>query len=412
MIMLNRIVIGVAAVAAVGALAWALWPKPMSVEVAVIDRKPITVSVDEEGISRIRDVYTVSAPISGTLMRVALRAGDRVVADQTLIASIRPMVPSLLDSRAQRTAEATEEAAEAAVDLAAAQVRQAEAQYDYLRNDLTRVTALAQRGALSAQALQKATMDAAVAGTGVDSAKANLVVRQGELKSAQATLLAGDADADDAPAAAPAPASDPENVPRCCVDVHAPISGSVLKVATQSEQVVQAGTPLVALGNPADLEIAVDLLSADAAQLAVGATATIDGWGGPLLRAAVTSIDPAAVTKVSALGIEEQRVTVLLELLDPPALRQRLGHDFRVVAHITKWHGDNLVAVPIAALFRRGAVWSVFVVEGDAARLRPVELGQRNADYAEVKSGLAPGNQVILHPSDQLADGSRVVVQP
>ncbi len=285
-------------------------------------------------------------------------------------------------------------------------MQQAQTQANFLLGELNRATQLAQTDAISEQTLEKAKLDLAVAQSGVTSARANLVVRQGELSNAQAAMTGGE---DDQTAAASADGT-PTQVRPCCVDVQAPVSGNVLRLVAQSEQVVQAGTPLVDVGDPANLELAVDLLSADAVRVTAGALATIDGWGGPVLHAKVTSIEPAAVTKVSALGIEEQRVNVVLSLLDPPELRQRLGHGFRIVAHIVVWKGDNILAVPVGALFRRGNSWAAFVVKDDTAHLQLIELGQRNADYAEVTSGLEAGAQVILHPSDQVAEGSKVVV--
>jgi HlyD family secretion protein len=243
------------------------------------------------------------------------------------------------------------------------------------------------------QGLQKATLDLQVAQTGLDSARANVAMRQRELETAKANLIEGTAGADDA---------------NCCIEVRAPVSGQVLQVMTPNEQVVQAGTPLATLGDPADLEVAVDLLSRDAVVVNIGDPASIEDWGGPPLKAVVERIDPAAVTKVSALGIEEQRVTTVLRLLDPPAVRVRLGHDFRVVARITVWHANNLLAVPNGALFRQDGDWAVYKVEGGSARIAKVELGRRNSDYAELLDGLAAGDQVILHPSDHVSDGVAV----
>jgi len=194
----------------------------------------------------------------------------------------------------------------------------------------------------------------------------------------------------------------------CCVDVRAPINGRVLRVLTESEQVVQAGTPLVELGDPADMEVEVDLLSRDAVGIGPGAEATVEGWGGPPIKAVVDRIDPAAVTKVSALGIEEQRVTTVLKLVDPPQSRAKLGHDFRVTVRILTWRGDKLIAVPMGALFRSGADWAVFTAKDGTARLQVVQLGARNADVAEVEAGLAEGELVVLHPSDEVQDGGKI----
>lgn len=385
--MLRRIITLLVAVAVLAALAWALWPKPVAVETATIGRQTIAVEVEEEGKSRIREIYTVSAPIGGALLRLSLHAGDAVVAKQTVVASIKPPAPALLDARARRIAETAVEAAKAAVDLAEAQVEQASAQLEHAIGEWQRAAALLAKGTTTRQAYDAAVLAAAVAKTEMARAKSNLVVQQRNLESAQAVLFDGSGSGDN-----------------CCVEVHAPIDGKVLKVLAENEQVLQAGTPLITIGDPGDLEVVVDLLSRDAVGIAPGAPAVIEGWGGAPIKAIVERIDPAAVTKVSALGIEEQRVTTVLKLTDPPQAWARLGHDFRVTVRIETWRGDGLLAVPMGALFRQGTDWAVFLAKDGKAQLQVVELGQRNGDAAEVKSGLAEGDRVILHPSDLVKD--------
>lgn len=394
--MVRHIVTLMVLLAVAAAAVWALWPKPVAVETAAIGRRDIDVMVEEEGKSRIREVFTVSAPIAGQLERVNLHAGDTVQRGKTAVASIRPADPSLLDARARRVAEAQVAAAHAAVELATAELRQSEAQLEFAKSDLARATELVRKGTISSRAFDKARLDTDTAAAAAQSARAQLVVRQRELDSAKAALTDGSAAASAA----------------CCYEVMAPVSGLVLKVVTESAQVVQAGTPLVEIGDPADLEIVTDLLSRDAVRIAVGAAAVIDNWGGPPLAARVTRIDPLAVTKVSALGIEEQRVPVVLALEGGPAQWTKLGHDFRVVTRISLWHGSNLPAVPIGALFRNGEGWAVFAAANGKARLRHVKLGQRNADFAEITDGLAEGDTVILHPSDRVAEGVRIAAVP
>ena len=394
--MMRRMVTLVIVLAVAAAAIWALWPKPVDVETVAIGRRDIAVTIEEEGKSRIRDVFTVSAPIAGQMERMNLHAGDTVQRDKSVVASIRPVDPGLLDARARRVAEAAVAAAQAAVDLAGAEVRQAEAQMVFMRGELTRATALVRRGTISERAFEKSQLDLDTAAAVVESAKAGFVVRQRELDSARAVLVEGRGTAQT----------------QCCNDVLAPVSGRVLRVLSESAQVVQAGTPLAEIGDPADLEIVTELLSRDAVQIAPGAAAQIDNWGGPPLAARVTRIDPLAVTKVSALGIEEQRVSVVLTLDGDAAQWVKLGHDFRVVARISLWEGKNLLAVPIGALFRNGTGWAVFVSDQGVARLRNVTIGQRNADDAEVLDGLAEGEAVILHPSDRVADGVRIAATP
>lgn len=392
--MLRRIIWIVVALAVVGAAVWALWPRPVEVEMATVERRSLQIAVEEEGTSRIREVFTISAPVAGELNRMTLHAGDPVVAGETVLASIRPAGPGLLDERSRRMAEAAVDAAQAGVTLAETQIAQAETQLRFAESELERSTALAERGLIPESTLERATLEVSVARTNLQTAQATLEVRRRELESARAALIVG-ADGGTASEA-------------CCVEVRAPISGRVMRVVTESEQVVQPGTPLMELGDPSDLEIVVDLLSRDAVRVELGASATIEGWGGPVLKAKVERIDPAAVTKVSALGIEEQRTTVVLNLLDPPEVWARLGHGYRVVARILLWEGRDLVTVPMSAVFRQGEDWTVFVVADGRAELRTVELGERSADYAEVRSGLTEGEAVIIHPSDTITGGTAV----
>ncbi len=393
--MVRRILILLLLAGAAAAATWALWPEPPEVEIAKIGRQSIAVTIDEEGKSRIRDVFTVSAPIAGQLLRLNLHAGDMVTAGTSVVASIRPVAPDLLDARSRKVAEAAIEAARAGVDLANAQLQQAEAQLNFLEGELGRATKLVNQGTIPERAFEKATLDVAVARAEAESARASLMVRKRELERAQAALIESGA-----------------STQSCCVEVMAPASGEILRVLTENEQVVQAGTPLVEIGDSADLEIVADLLSRDAVRISAGAAATVEGWGGKPIAARVSRIDPAAVTKVSALGIEEQRVSVVLKLLGEAEERRRLGHAYRVLVRIVAWQGENLRAVPMGALFRRGDGWAVFTVEAGRARLREVEIGEHNADFAEVRKGLDTGDAVILHPADTISDGLEVKVRP
>ncbi|WP_423067772.1 efflux RND transporter periplasmic adaptor subunit [Devosia sp. CN2-171] len=393
--MFGRIVIVIATLFIGAGLAWALWPRPIEVETARVERGSFDVMVEEEGQSRIREVFTVSAPVTGQLQRLSLHAGDTVLANETVIAIIRPAGPGLLDERSRRIAQATAETARAAVEFASTQLTQAEKQLDFAERALERTISLSQRGLVSAQVLEKAQYDLDVATSALQSAKASLGVRESELQSAEAALIEGVGGS---------------GTDACCVELKAPVSGRILQVLTESEQVVQAGTPLLNIGDPADLEIAAELSSRDAVQLQPGAKASIDGWGGPPLAAELVRIEPMAVTKVSALGIEEQRTTATLKLLAPPTEWQRLGHGFRVVAHIVRWRGEDLLTIPIGALFRLGGDWATFVVEDGKATARRIELGERNAELAEVVAGLKAGDEVILHPADTIVSGTAVVV--
>ena len=392
--MVRRIVLAVLVLAVIGGFVWAFWPRPVPVETAVIGRHTIEGDIEEEGKGRIRDIVTVSAPIAGQMARLNLHSGDEVIRNETVVASIRPVAPALLDARSRRIAEAARDAAAAAVDLASAQLTQAEAQHDFAKAEAERAEVLIRRESISERAYEKARLDVLAAEAAVESARASLLVRERELESANAALMEGDAGAGDS---------------RCCVEVLAPASGRILRVLTESEQVVGSGTPLVDIGDPTDIEIVVELLSADAVRVKQGAAATVQGWGGEVLTARVERVDPSAFTRVSALGIEEQRVTVILALEGGPELWQDLGDGFRVIARITLWRGEDLVAIPVGALFRDGADWATFRLEEGRAVVRKIELGQRNTEYAEVRAGLEPGDTVILHPSDRVETGVRVI---
>ena len=398
---IKRVIAIFTVVVVVAAIVYALMPAPVGVDVAVIGRGPLEVTVDEEGVAQIRDVFRVSAPIAGKLNRIPVHVGDKVSPDGDAIAAIQPAEPSLLDVRTQRELQAAADAAKAAVGLAQAQVTSAEASERLASSDLDRSRQLADKGAISERALEKAVTDVDTARAAVEQAKANLALRQSELASAEAHLIQPSASTSDSGSA------------HCCVPVMSPVNGVVLKLLVESEQVVAAGTPLIEIGNPKDMEVVVHLLSSDAVEIKPGAPATLTDWGGAVpLNAYVRRIDPAAYTKVSALGVEEQRVDATLDISDPYEKWQGLGHEYRVMAHIRTWKGGDVVKVPVGALFRRGADWSVFRVVDGKAKLTKVLLDHRNTHFAEVLSGLSEGDTVVLHPSDQVKDGVSVAPRP
>lgn len=375
-----------AALAVLAFLVWAFMPRPVEVELAEVAPRTLEVAVEEEGEARIREVFTVSATMAGKLQRIGLHAGD-VVKEGDTVALIGPAAPVLLDSRSRAVAEATAAAAQAAMDLARAQLAQAEASRDFAAAEVKRATALLQKGTVSQQAYDSAIREEKTARAAVSSALANLSVRQKELESALAVLKPDGGGG------------------KCCVAIIAPVSGRVLRVLTESEQVVQPGTPILELGDPGQLEIVVDLLSRDAVRVETGAEATVSGWGGAPIAARVERVEPSAVTKVSALGIEEQRVTVILALDGTPQDRTQLGHGFRVIARIAIWRQDGVLTIPVGALFRDGADWATYVVRDGRVALQKIELGERNEDFAQVLSGVQAGDKVVLHPSDQVTEG-------
>lgn len=396
-IWIKRLLMGLAGGAVLAAAVYALMPAPVPVDLAQITSGPMRVTVDEEGETDIVEVYVVSAPIGGKLLRTPRKSGDAIEKDKTVVAVIQPGDPSFLDVRTRRELAAAVEAAKATVELAKAEIRKAESELTFAESELKRAEQLAQRETISQRTLEKASLDVELRRAALVQAKANLDLRERELDSAEARLMG------------PEQASPQIDDQSCCVQLYAPVDGRVLKVLKESEQVVQPGEPLVETGDPRDIEIVVDLLSSDATKVSPGAPATIDGWGGGrILNARVTYIEPAAFTKVSALGIEEQRVNVHLELLDPWEQRKELGHDFRVFVRITVWQADNALRVPLSALFRQGQDWAVFRMAEGRAVLTPVRIGHRNLEHAEVLGGLAAGDHVIVHPSDRVADGTRV----
>jgi HlyD family secretion protein len=362
------------------------------------------VTVDDDGKTNVRHIYTVSAPIAGKVLRISQRPGEpgpsRHVGDEisaeTVVAVMQPTTPSFIDFRSREEGEAAVTAAEAAVTYAESEVRRLDAAVTFYRAQLVRARDLAPRQAISLEALDKAKFDAETNEAALISAKAQVQIWQGVRTSLAARLIE--------PSAVPAPPSNPA----CCVEVRAPATGRVLKVNQESEAVVQPGTPLIQIGDPLDLEVTADLLSSDAVQINAGASVRIDGWGGPSVRGRVTRVDPAGFLKVSALGIEEQRVRVTIDLLDPPETWSRLGHDYRVVVHVTVWKTDEALTVPLGALFRRGDEWAVFTLQNGRARTTVVHIGHRDARSAEVLSGLSQGDQIVLHPSDRVTDGARV----
>jgi HlyD family secretion protein len=286
-------------------------------------------------------------------------------------------------------------AADAAVKLAEAEVRRIEAALAFSRQELQRAQSLAATNTISAKALDTAQLELATNEAALASTKAQLDIRRSEYALANARLI-GPSDNDTLGSAG------------CCIQIRAPATGRVLRVLQESEAVVAAGTPLVEIGDALDLEIVADLLSTDAVQIKAGAQVRIDGWGGAPLQGAVTRVEPEGFVKVSALGIEEQRVRTIIDFVDPPEAWSALGNDFRVIVHVSLWSSDGALLVPVAALFRQGEEWAVFAVRDGRARTTVVTIDHRNERMAEVVSGLSPGDRVILHPSDRIEDGVAV----
>lgn len=389
-----------------GGLAWFAWPRPIPVDLATATKGKMAVTIDDEGKTRVRHIYTVSAPVAGKVLRIShpsrahgisRHVGDPVSADETVVAIMQPMTPGLIDVRSREELEAAVASADAAVKQAEADIRRLQAALDFSRSELQRAQTLARTQTISAQALDRAKFDAETNEAALISAKAQLEVRQFARTSLAARLI-------DPTSAAPAN-------PACCVQIRAPVTGRILKIIQDSEAVVQAGTPLIEIGDPADLEVVADLLSTDAVQIKVDAPVQIDGWGGAPMQGRVVRVDPAGFVKVSALGIEEQRVRTTIDFADPPEAWARLGHDYRVVVHVTVWSADDVLSIPVGALFRKGEDWAVFLLKEGRASRTIVKVGHRNGRMAEVLSGLSAGDRVILHPSDRIRHGVAVLAR-
>jgi len=390
---------GPLALALAGVLLWLFRPAAVPVDLVEVGRGPLTVSVSDEGETRVRDVYVVSAPVPGRMRRIELEVGDAVVADQTVVARIEPGDPSFLDVRSEAEARAGVDAAAAARTHAGAQVTRAQAELDFARSELGRIRALARSHTVSENDLDAAERRARTAQAALAEARAERQVRESEYQVARARLMT--------------PAASRSRVADCeCVTVLSPVSGTVLRVVTESEGVVASGAALVEVGNPDQLEVVVDLLSADAVRVQVGQRAIIEAWGGTEpLEGRVRRIEPFGFTKVSALGIEEQRVNVVIDITAPRERWQRLGHGYRVEPRIVLWEAQDVLRLPLSALFRHGERWAVFVEHGGHAELREVEIGQGNGLDAEVRSGLDAGERVVLHPGDRVSPGARLAVR-
>ena len=398
-------IIGAALLAAIaGGLVWFAWPRPVLVDLATVAKGPIEVTADDDGKTHVRHIYTVSAPIAGKVLRIShplgeqgpsLHVGDEVVANQTVIALMQPTLPGFIDVRSRDQLQAEVLAADAAIQQQEAEVQRIQAALDFSRTEFQRAQTLLRTQSTSAQAFDKARFEVAVNEAALASAKAQVDMRRAVRTSLAARLL---------DPANPNPIAEPT----CCVRVLAPASGRVLKIVQDSEATVLPGTPLVDIGNPLDLEVVADLLSTDAVQIKLGAPVRIDGWGGQPIKGKVVRVDPAGFLKVSALGIEEQRVRVTIDFADPPEAWFSLGHDYRVVVHVTTWSAQDALVVPASALFRKGDQWAIFADDSGRAQTVPVTIGHRNSRIAEVLSGLAAGAKVVLHPSDRVTDGGRI----
>lgn len=375
---------------------YGFWPRPVEADLGTVTRGPMRVTVDEEGKTRVRERYVVSAPLNGSLLRTPLKAGSVVEAGKTIVATIDPVDPSILNPREKAIALEQVHSAEAAQQQAAARVTVARKEHELAVTLLERARKSRAAGGASVEDVQVAESREQVRAEEVRSAQAAERIAAFNLLVARAALIEGD----------PKSAL-PANGRR---EVRSPIDGVVLKVFQESAAVVAPGNPILTLGDPTDLEIVIEVLSTDAVRIAPGNRVVIERWGGEHpLAGRVRLVEPAARTKVSALGVEEQRVNVIADFLDPLEKRARLGDEYRVDARVIVWEAADVLRVPAGALFRGAdGGWAVFAVRDGTARATPVRIGRSNGLEAEVLEGLAPDDVVVLHPSDRVKDGVRV----
>jgi len=386
----KKLIASVLVVAAIVAVA--MWPQSMEVAVVRAERGPMQVTVDEDGETRVRDRFLVTAPVSGRVQRIEIEPGDKVVRGKTVLARITPAESPLLDPRTRGELSASVEAGTAAVGQARAERQRAVTSLDRARSTLRRQQELMKAGAISSDALEDAETAVASAEDALRAAEFAERRAEGELQLARARLAA-------------------PNTSGRSVDVLAPIDGTILKRLRESEGVVPVGEPLLEIGEPGRMEIVADLLSTDAVRVQPGAEVLIEQWGGGhTLHGRVRRIEPSGFMKVSALGVEEQRVNVIIDFTDVGEAA-RLGDGYRVEVRIVLWKDDSVLKVPVGGLFRQGEGWAVFVVEQGRVRRQTVQLGQRNENDGQITSGLEAGAMIVLHPPDTLTDGTRVTVR-
>ena len=387
-----RVMFGVIALVVLAAIFWTLRTPPLEVDAARVVEAPLTVTINDEGETRVRDMFVVAAPINGRLLRVDLDAGDPVIAGSTIVARIMPSQPDFLNPRSDAETRAQIQALQANVRSSASRITQADADRKLAAANFERIDALFQRGfaTRTAHDAARAARDASAAR--LAEARGAKDAAHSELQAARARLIG--------------PSGTGSGK---ILDIRAPESGSVLRLIHESETPIAAGTPIVEIGNPVAIEIVTDLLSRDAVKIKPGSKVLIDNWGGEQpLAGKVLRIEPFGFTKISALGVEEQRVNVILEFTDPEKARERLGHGYRVIVRIIEWSDDKVLQVPISALFRDKGQWSVFVVRNSEAKLVRVKVGRMNDEHAQILEGLEADQSVILHPSEKIENETAV----
>ena len=383
---------------AVLALGFYLFRAPsVPVDLAEAVRGPLRVTVDERGRTRVRDIYVVYAPVTGYLRRIQFRAGD-IVDSSTILAGIEPADPSFLDARSQAQAENAIDASEQSLNAARAESQSAAVQLEFSASELERIERLAEMGAESQARLDRARLEHRVAQSALAAAQSAVRMRTSELQTVRAVLVSPQTSLE-------REAAESQNA----LPLWAPATGRVLRIIRQSEGIVMAGEPLLEIGNPGNLEIVAELLSADALRVTDGAAVEIHtGNDGEILQGRVFRVEPYGFTKISALGVEEQRVNTIITLTSPPEDWEQLTHGFRVEVRIVTWEADDVLQIPIGALFRVGEEWAVLRNENGRAITTNIEVGALNSEHAEILGGLQEGDKIILYPSDTVSEGTRL----
>lgn len=386
------------AVLILAGIVYGFWPRPVEVDLGEVTRGPMRVTVDDEGKTRIRERYIVSAPLAGSLRRVPLKPGSTVVAGETILALIEPVDPSLLNPREKASALEHVKVAESALRQAEIRTAAARKEHTLAMQQLARVKKSYEAGVGSIEDLHIAEAREQVRAENVRDDESGEKVAAFNLSVAKAALIE----------AGPKSALPGDNGKR---EVRSPIDGKVLKVYQESEAVMTPGSPILILGNPADLELEIEVLSTEAVKITPGNRVIVERWGGEYpLTARVRLIEPMGRTKISALGVEEQRVKVIADFIDPPEKWSRLGDEYRVEARVVVWEAADVIRVPAGALFRMpDGGWAVYAMRDGAAVLTPVQIGHTSGLEAEVLGGLEPGDRVVLHPSDRVKPGVRIV---
>jgi HlyD family secretion protein len=391
----GRLILWLSAAVVLALIVWSFRPQPLPVDLARVTRGTLRVTIDEEGQTRVRERYVVSAPVAGRLQRVELEPGDAVAANQTVLATFLPATPNPLDPRSRAEAEARLKGAQAALEQARVALPRARAELTFSRSELERYREIAKFGGTTEERLAALELDVRTREAQAKASELAVQAADHEVEALRAVLRQFDNAAGSRQVA---------------LTLRSPVAGAVLRVHQESEAPVAAGTPLIEIGNPGQLEIVTDLLSTDAVRVRPGFKVLVEGWGGDAtLHGRVRLVEPAGFTKISALGVEEQRVNVLIDFDVSAHDARRLGDGYRVETSIIIWERAGVLKVPTSALFRAGDQWQVFAARDHTARAVDVEIGQRNALEAEVISGLDEGDEVIVHPGDTVDDGVAII---